>query len=106
MNEDILKIIGARVQVERKRRNMTQEELAGDIGVDRRTIGAIESGSKCMSGNFVKVIHKLEISLDEMLYENELVSIQRLLNEFNEDDRNAVLLAIRILLKACFQAMS
>jgi len=63
------KQIGLRVMTLRKKKGLTQEELAGRIGLSRTSLTQIETGNRSLT---VIELHKiaaiLSISLDEFLY--------------------------------------
>jgi transcriptional regulator with XRE-family HTH domain len=44
--QKLLREFGRRVRVARKARDWTQEELAGEVGVDRTYIGGVERGER------------------------------------------------------------
>jgi transcriptional regulator with XRE-family HTH domain len=46
---DSLRILGERIREARKRREWTQEDLAGESGLDRSYIGGVERGERNLS---------------------------------------------------------
>ena len=55
-NNDIYKIFECNVRRQREALGMTQEQLAFMVGVDSRTIGAIESGQR---NTTIKTLYRL-----------------------------------------------
>lgn len=71
MNEkNITKIyteLGRRIVVTRKTRNISQEQLASDSGIDRSHMGFIEQGRRRPTlSTIYKITHALGISLEEL----------------------------------------
>lgn len=62
------KVLGKKIQRQRKKMNLTQEELAEKVGISRAYMGYIEQGRNIPS---LEVLHKiaknLNISLREIL---------------------------------------
>lgn len=59
--------IGARFEEERVRMGKTQDVLANDVGVNRRTIGRIESGETPPAGDLLSVIAQLGFDIQYIL---------------------------------------
>jgi len=57
-----------RIKKERKAREFTQESFAEIVGVDRRTIQRLEKRLTDTELVLIKVISKLEVSADYILY--------------------------------------
>lgn len=61
--------LGNRLKVARAERGLTQEQLAGLVGVTRQTISAIETGMYCPSALLAFLLaQKLEKSVDEVFF--------------------------------------
>jgi putative transcriptional regulator len=61
--------LGNRLKVARAERGLSQEQLAGLVGVTRQTISAIETGLYCPSGLLVFLLAKqLEKRVDELFF--------------------------------------
>lgn len=66
-NAKLPKTIGKKIQKQRKRINLTQEELAEKIGISRAYMGFIEQGRNSASLEVLQKIAKfLHISLKEL----------------------------------------
>lgn len=77
--------IGQRIKAIRKRRGLSQEALAGEIGCSQVHFSNFESGAKCMSLEmFVKVANALNVSADELLLDNLSNTIKVTNHEFAE----------------------
>lgn len=67
IEEKFLKAFGTRVSELRKKRKLTQEELADLVDLHRTYIGFIEQGKRNPSiGNIYKIAKTLNISLKEL----------------------------------------
>ncbi len=64
-NENIMKILGERIQQKRLNKNMSQEDLAKKAGVSRRAIYLIESGHPTTLNTFISILRGLNV-LDEL----------------------------------------
>lgn len=64
-------VLGKRIKQLRKKRNLSQADLAGQINRATTYISYIESGQRCMSlETFVEVANALYVSADELLKDN------------------------------------
>ncbi len=64
---DLHRDFGKRIQELRKERGMTQEDLAGDVGVDRSYMGFLERGEKNATLDKIgKIAKALHIRLKEL----------------------------------------
>lgn len=64
----ISKKIGNAIKFYRNKLNLSQEELADKVGIDRTYIGALEQGVKCASVYCLYTISKeLNIELKELM---------------------------------------
>lgn len=85
MNKDlkiILHTIATNVIRERKKLNLTQEELAYQAGIDRTYIGYIENSKHNITiGILLKVANALNLSLKDLLYNSLPKSKIQILNE-------------------------
>lgn len=59
---ELLREFGRRVRVARKARGWTQEQLAGEVGVDRTYIGGVERGERNLG---LLNINLIAVALDE-----------------------------------------
>ena len=64
-DEAILQRLGERLARQRLRVDMTQEQLAHEAGVSRRTVARLESGESTQLTNLVRVLRALDL-LDEL----------------------------------------
>lgn len=68
IKRQIAKKIGSAIKFYRGKLNLSQEELADKIGVDRTYIGALEQGIKCGSVYCLYVIaQELDIPFKDLL---------------------------------------
>ncbi len=69
---DLIKL-GTNIQKERKRKNLTQEELSGNIGISRNYLSLIETGKRSVTIEIlVKIADALECTTDKLLVGNQL----------------------------------
>lgn len=69
--------LGAIIQSERLRRNMTQKELASLVGTQQKTISAIENGSEGTKlETLLSVIAKLDLDIQIVPRQREGKSIE------------------------------
>ena len=83
---DIKYIIADNVKLYRKKRNLTQFELAEKAELSVDSIKRIEHGSRTMSlENFMRIADALAVPLSYLLYENlnEIPISERILNVLN-----------------------
>ena len=67
MSKAILKSFGKRVQLERVKRNLSQEELAEKAGVHRTYIGMIERAEKNITlQNIEKIAKALNVKIKDL----------------------------------------
>lgn len=72
MKLDVNKIFGKRIEVLRKKQNLSQEELAFKCELHRTYIGAIERGEKSPTLNTIeKIANGLNIEIVELFKKNE-----------------------------------
>lgn len=63
----LAKKIGGAIKFYREKLDLTQEQLANNIGVDRTYIGALEQGAKCGSVYCLYLLSReLEITLKDL----------------------------------------
>lgn len=63
--------IGVRIKSIRKRKNLTQDQLAEIIGSDRTVVARIENGNQgCSIDYLVKIANALETSSDSLLIDS------------------------------------
>jgi len=69
-NEKILKSFGETIKTLRKRRGISQEELAHLSGLDRSYVGGVERGERNISLiNILKIANALNLSLNQLFKE-------------------------------------
>lgn len=67
MDIDFAKV-GAQIQLHRKEKNLSQEQLAKQIGVSKGHLGHVEAGSKNPSAEMlINIAAALEVSVDTLL---------------------------------------
>lgn len=68
MNNDVLKILGKNIKLERIRKDLSQEQLAEKVGVATRTISLIENGLQHPKFFLVvKIAQCLKININTLL---------------------------------------
>lgn len=67
-----LKKLGINIRKERKRKNITQEELSSNIGISRNYLSLIETGKRSVTLEIlVKIADELECTTDKLLVGNQ-----------------------------------
>lgn len=108
MEDTLAKQIGTRIKDERKKRNMTQKELADKVDISPAAINQFEKGVKKPSSEVLtKIAKALDISTDYLLTERgdqifvdeEVKTAFRGFKSLSEEDRETILKNIRFLLK-------
>ena len=62
LNDDaIMEELGKRLTQRRIELSLTQQELAGQAGIGKRTLERMEAGSSVQVSNFIRVLRKLEL---------------------------------------------
>lgn len=87
------KIIANNIKNMRAKLELSQENLAELVGLDRKTINAIESGNKSIKfDTIIKICNKLNLSPIELLYSekhasdnDKLILCVELLNNLNNE---------------------
>lgn len=75
--------IGRRIQLYRKRKGMTQEELSEQIGIGKNHLSNIENGKKEMGiSTFCRIVSVLGISADELLQRSTVYDVN---NKYSSD---------------------
>ena len=64
--EDIRVLLGKRIKELRKKRNITQQQLAELIDIDQRNLSAIECGINFPTKSFMKIADAFNIKLQEL----------------------------------------
>lgn len=79
-NEAVLRELGGRLQKERLNQNLSQDALANEAGVSRKTVTNLENGAGGTLGTFVAVLRALGqlSSLDAFLPQPEISPMQLL----------------------------
>ncbi len=71
MSNDILKVFGLNLKIERIKKNLTQAQLAEILNVHEKHIGKIETGHQNVTlKTLSKIANALEISEDSLLKKN------------------------------------
>lgn len=74
--EDILKSVGARLRIHRRKQGMTQDEVADRTGVSQSYIGSVERGQQNLTVvNLVRIAQAVGVRMNELFIGND-----------NEDD--------------------
>jgi transcriptional regulator with XRE-family HTH domain len=70
-DEAVLSELGARLERTRLERNLTQRELAGEAGVERKAVQRIEAGESVKLVSLIRVLRALELldALDRLVPE-------------------------------------
>ncbi len=108
--KDIHAIIAKRIREERRKANLTQEELADKIGMDYKYLSVIErNAGKTSLDTFVKIADALKLPYYELLRDDDntdksefLKQIKNLISDLSSAQINQILTIIRdvkILLK-------
>jgi transcriptional regulator with XRE-family HTH domain len=99
--------IGTRIRIARLDRGLTQDQLAGNVGVSRSAVAQWETGrTGQITGNLSRIAEALEVSVEFLMYGNDnrapLVARQgdelallRLYRECDPDDRQMLLRTAR-----------
>ena len=108
-NSEDLIYIGEKIRQERKRQNISQECLAGDVGMSQRNFSNAENGLSNMKiENFIAVCDALSVSPIQLLPDRlstnkcpyvDALRIAHRLEQFSEKKKAEVLLAIDMILK-------
>lgn len=99
------KAVGQRIQQMRRKRGMTQEQLAEAVGMSPTHISVIERGVKPTKvNNFVAIANTLQVSADELLLDvldctakMESTELYHLIEELPPEKQSLVLKLVRIL---------
>lgn len=86
--------IGARFEEERVRMGKTQDVLANDVGVNRRTIGRIENGETPPAGDLLSLIAQLGFDTQYILTgvrSENLYKVAEPMAEYKTDTRKGAL---------------
>lgn len=105
MTEPDKKTIGARIQKLRLSRQITQAQLAEEVGIDTVYVSQIERGLRLASvGTLFRIAHVLNVRpgflLDGAIPEDETPlagEVRKLLDGWNEDQQKALIKALRAL---------
>lgn len=102
--KDIKYIIADNMRLYRKKKNLTQAELAEQASLSLDSIKRLEGGKRSISlENFLRIADVLQIPLSFLLYENVdmIPEVEQILNILNKKDKNQKKYLLHIL-----QAMS
>ena len=67
-DEQFFKALGARIASARKVQNLTQQQLAEQLGIAQQTLAHYESGDRCFpASTLAKLAEKLGLTVDELL---------------------------------------
>ena len=64
--DNLKKLLGKRIQELRKKKNITQQQLADLLDIDQRTLSAIECGINFPSKNLIKIAEVLGVEIKDM----------------------------------------
>lgn len=82
MPESILKVFGHEVRKQRMAQHLSQEKLSEAIDISQRHLADIEKGNVNPSLEIaVLIIRKLNISMDNIIYQSQLQDTDRFMNE-------------------------
>jgi transcriptional regulator with XRE-family HTH domain len=99
--------IGARVRAARRDRGLTQDELAGQVGVSRSAVAQWETGrAGQVTGNLSRIAGVLEVNVEYLMYgddkrgagevrQGDELALLRLYRECEPDDRQMLLRTAR-----------
>lgn len=80
--DELKKLLGLRIKEFRQKRNLSQEQLAEMIGLDRRSVSNIECGNTFPSSSLAKIAQVLEVSVKSLFdFETSSKSIEVLIDE-------------------------
>ena len=78
------RLLGKRIQMYRRKKNLTAEKFAEIIDVSVPYVRELERGAKTPSMRmFVAIANKLEVTADELLCDSIVMDEQMVLSEFN-----------------------
>ncbi|NLO82999.1 MAG: helix-turn-helix transcriptional regulator [Clostridiales bacterium] len=93
--------IGRRIREERKKLNLSREELAEIVGLSDYYVGQLERGERQMSlPVLVKIVNCLHVSLDYLIFGKTLKAYPAV-NENHDDYMNVNMEELSDLLKKC-----
>lgn len=82
MKDNICKTLGQNIKKYRKLRNITQEKLAEQIGIEVRTLSLIETGRSFISSkNLEKIAQTLKVNPSNLFENYEANDAERLYKE-------------------------
>jgi transcriptional regulator with XRE-family HTH domain len=99
--------IGARIRIARLDHGLTQDQLAGGVGVSRSAVAQWETGrTGQITGNLSRIAEALEVSVEHLMYGNDKrapvearhgdeLALLRLYRECEPDDRQMLLRTAR-----------
>lgn len=103
--------LGKRIREERKRRNLTQEQLAEKLDVTTTYIGFVERGERCITlDKLTTLANILGVSVDYLLMDsvtatssnNEKLLLQ-LLASATEDEQNLIIDIAKLILNHSYK---
>ena len=100
-----LKAVGQRIKAEKKKKNLTQEELAALVNLSTTHVSVIERGLKVTKlDTFVAIANALDVSADALLIDVVTHSVTGVTNELSgmieklpKNEQKRVLNAVRAL---------
>ena len=67
-DEQFFKALGGRIASARKAQNLTQQQLADQLGIAQQTLAHYEGGDRCFPASMLpKLAEKLGLTVDELL---------------------------------------
>jgi transcriptional regulator with XRE-family HTH domain len=99
--------IGTRIRTVRRDRGLTQDELAGKVGVSRSAVAQWETGrAGQVTGNLSRIAGALEVNVEYLMYgddkrapgevrQGDEVALLRLYRECDPEDRQMLLRTAR-----------
>jgi transcriptional regulator with XRE-family HTH domain len=99
--------IGTRIRATRRERSLTQDELAGRVGVSRSAVAQWETGrTGQVTGNLSRIAEALETNVEYLMYgddkraagevrQGDELALLRLYRECDPDDRQMLLRTAR-----------
>ena len=63
---NLKKLLGKRIQELRKKKNITQQQLADMLDIDQRTLSAIECGVNFPSKNLIKIAKIFDVEIKDI----------------------------------------
>ncbi|MGF3182260.1 S24 family peptidase [Facklamia sp. P12934] len=89
--ENLSKFIGSKIKYFREMKNLTQEEIANDLGITRQTLSRYETGDRKANQDILfELADFFEIKIDDFFPNRKENNITYLYNQLNEPRQNKV----------------